>query len=222
MEAEEEDAVWYATAVDCKGTQWRGAAAVAVLGFKGYWKAFGEYLGNATNQQSEIVAASKALAQEIGVKGLINIQFAISQSKLYVIEANPRASRTVPFVSKATGVQVAKAAALIACGKSISDLRSAGLLPIGEMGIGRGIAVKEAVLPWNRFRRIDGQGVDSVLGPEMKSTGEVMGIAAKFGAAFAKSQIAAFGPLPRGQRRMVPTSRRVPRRMTGAGAAQEA
>ena len=147
--------------------------------------------------QSEIVIAAKALAQEIGVKGLINIQFAISQSKLYVIEANPRASRTVPFVSKATGVQVAKAAALIACGKSISDLRSAGLLPSGEIGIGKGIAVKEAVLPWNRFRRIDGQGVDSVLGPEMKSTGEVMGIAANFGAAFAKSQIAAFGPLPR-------------------------
>lgn len=147
--------------------------------------------------QSEIVIAAKALAQEIGVKGLINIQFAISQSKLYVIEANPRASRTVPFVSKATGVQVAKAAALIACGKSISDLRSGGLLPNGEIGIGKGIAVKEAVLPWNRFRRIDGQGVDSVLGPEMKSTGEVMGIAANFGAAFAKSQIAAFGPLPR-------------------------
>lgn len=147
--------------------------------------------------QSEIVIAAKALAQEIGVKGLINIQFAISQSKLYVIEANPRASRTVPFVSKATGVQVAKAAALIACGKSILDLRSGGLLPNGEIGIGKGIAVKEAVLPWNRFRRIDGQGVDSVLGPEMKSTGEVMGIAANFGAAFAKSQIAAFGPLPR-------------------------
>jgi carbamoyl-phosphate synthase large subunit len=146
---------------------------------------------------SEISNATKKLAETIGVRGLINIQFAISQSRLYVLEANPRASRTVPFVSKATGVQVAKAAALIASGKTIGELRSLRLLPAQEQGIARGVSVKEAVLPWNRFRRMDGQGVDSVLGPEMKSTGEVMGIASTFGAAFAKSQIAAFGPLPK-------------------------
>ena len=146
---------------------------------------------------TEISIATKKLASAIGVRGLINIQFAISQSRLYVLEANPRASRTVPFVSKATGVQVAKAAALIASGKSIAELRQLELLPKKDQGVAHGISVKEAVLPWNRFRRMDGQGVDSVLGPEMKSTGEVMGIASTFGAAFAKSQIAAFGPLPK-------------------------
>jgi len=145
----------------------------------------------------EIQVATLKLAQAVGVRGLINIQFAISKGQLYVIEANPRASRTVPFVSKATGVQVAKAAALIAGGKSIIELRAEGILPEYEVGVATGISVKEAVLPWNRFRRVDGQGVDSVLGPEMKSTGEVMGIANSFGAAFAKSQIAAFGPLPK-------------------------
>jgi carbamoyl-phosphate synthase large subunit len=145
----------------------------------------------------EITVATNRLAKAIGVQGLINIQFAISQSELYILEANPRASRTVPFVSKATGVQVAKAAALIASGSTVGELRSSGVLPKDEQGIAHGISVKEAVLPWNRFRRIDGQGVDSVLGPEMKSTGEVMGIASSFGAAFAKSQIAAFGPLPK-------------------------
>lgn len=144
---------------------------------------------------AEIEEATLKLARSIGVRGLINIQFAISKNELYVLEANPRASRTVPFVSKATGVQVAKAAALIACGKSINELKENGELP--EIGVAQGISVKEAVLPWNRFRRLDGQGVDSVLGPEMKSTGEVMGIAPTFGAAFAKSQIAAFGPLPK-------------------------
>lgn len=147
------------------------------------------------NMLAEIEEATLKLARSIGVRGLINIQFAISKNELYVLEANPRASRTVPFVSKATGVQVAKAAALIACGKSINELKENGELP--EIGVAQGISVKEAVLPWNRFRRLDGQGVDSVLGPEMKSTGEVMGIAPTFGAAFAKSQIAAFGPLPK-------------------------
>ena len=145
----------------------------------------------------EIEEATRKLAHAIGVRGLINIQFAISKSELYVLEANPRASRTVPFVSKATGVQVAKAAALIACGKSIAELQESKILPRSNQGNARGVSVKEAVLPWNRFRRVDGQGVDSVLGPEMKSTGEVMGIAPSFGAAFAKSQIAAFGPLPK-------------------------
>jgi len=145
---------------------------------------------------SEIRQATEKLALGIGVLGLINIQYAISDSKLYVLEANPRASRTVPFVSKATGRQVAKAAALIATGVKISELRKSGMLPDSGDGIAKGISVKEAVLPFNRFRRVDGEGVDTVLGPEMKSTGEVMGIAASFGAAFAKSQIAAFGALP--------------------------
>jgi carbamoyl-phosphate synthase large subunit len=145
---------------------------------------------------TEIESATAKLADAIGVRGLINIQYAISRAELYVLEANPRASRTVPFVSKATGVQVAKAAALIASGTSIAQMRADGMLPRSQ-GKARGVSVKEAVLPWNRFRRIDGQGVDSVLGPEMKSTGEVMGIASTFGAAFAKSQIAAFGPLPK-------------------------
>lgn len=147
--------------------------------------------------RTEIQHATFKLAKAIGVRGLINIQYAISAGELFVLEANPRASRTVPFVSKATGVQVAKAAALIACGKSIAELREMHVLPSGDQGKAQGISVKEAVLPWNRFRRVDGQGVDSVLGPEMKSTGEVMGIASSFGAAFAKSQIAAFGPLPK-------------------------
>jgi len=145
---------------------------------------------------SEIRQATEKLALGIGVLGLINIQYAISDSKLYVLEANPRASRTVPFVSKATGRQVAKAAALIATGVKISELRKSGMLPDSGDGVAKGISVKEAVLPFNRFRRIDGEGVDTVLGPEMKSTGEVMGIASTFGAAFAKSQIAAFGALP--------------------------
>ena len=145
---------------------------------------------------SEIRQATEKLALGIGVLGLINIQYAISDSKLYVLEANPRASRTVPFVSKATGRQVAKAAALIATGVKISELRKSGMLPDSGDGAAKGISVKEAVLPFNRFRRIDGEGVDTVLGPEMKSTGEVMGIASTFGAAFAKSQIAAFGALP--------------------------
>ena len=145
---------------------------------------------------SEIRQATEKLALGIGVLGLINIQYAISDSKLYVLEANPRASRTVPFVSKSTGRQVAKAAALIATGVKISQLRKSGMLPDSGDGVAKGISVKEAVLPFNRFRRVDGEGVDTVLGPEMKSTGEVMGIASTFGAAFAKSQIAAFGALP--------------------------
>jgi carbamoyl-phosphate synthase large subunit len=145
---------------------------------------------------SEIRQATEKLALGIGVLGLINIQYAISDSKLYVLEANPRASRTVPFVSKATGRQVAKAAALIATGVKISELRKSGMLPDSGDGVAKAISVKEAVLPFNRFRRVDGEGVDTVLGPEMKSTGEVMGIASTFGAAFAKSQIAAFGALP--------------------------
>jgi carbamoyl-phosphate synthase large subunit len=147
---------------------------------------------------NEIETATFRIADAVGVRGLINIQFAISNldgdEKLYVLEANPRASRTVPFVSKATGYPLAKAAAQIAVGVKIAEMRSGGLLaPVGTTG---SIAVKEAVLPWNRFRRKNGEGVDTILGPEMKSTGEVMGIAPTFGGAFAKSQISAFGALP--------------------------
>ena len=136
------------------------------------------------------------IARGVGVRGLLNVQFALASDTLYVLEANPRASRTVPFVSKATGVQVAKAAARIMLGASIADLRREGLLPArgdgGTLPAGSAIAVKEAVLPFGRFH-----GVDSVLGPEMRSTGEVMGIDASFGVAFAKSQQGAFsGGLP--------------------------
>ncbi|WAX56917.1 carbamoyl-phosphate synthase large subunit [Jatrophihabitans cynanchi] len=141
-----------------------------------------------------------ALAQGIGVRGLINVQYAIAGDVLYVLEANPRASRTVPFVSKATSVPLAKAAARIALGASIADLRAEGLLPVsadgGNLPDGAPIAVKEAVLPFHRFRTAGGDQVDSILGPEMKSTGEVMGFDATFGTAFAKSQAAAYGSLP--------------------------
>jgi len=150
-------------------------------------------------QLSEIRIATEKIAKSIGVRGLLNIQFAISGNppQLYVLEANPRASRTVPFVAKATGIALSKAAALIATNISVGQLRSDGILPKHGDGIANGVSVKEAVLPFNRFRRLDGTGVDSVLGPEMKSTGEVMGIANNFGLAFAKSQTAAFGPLPK-------------------------
>ena len=151
------------------------------------------------NLLSEIRQATEKIAKDVGVRGLINIQFAVTLNpqKLYVLEANPRASRTVPFVAKATGVALAKAAALIATGKHIADLRKDNILPAVGDGKPNGVSVKEAVLPFNRFRRVDGSGVDTVLGPEMKSTGEVMGIANNFGLAFAKSQTAAFGPLPK-------------------------
>lgn len=140
--------------------------------------------------------ATLAIAEGLDVRGLINIQFALASDVLYVLEANPRASRTVPFVSKATGVQVAKAAARVMLGESIASLRTSGLLPQwgdgGTLPQGTPMSVKEAVLPFGRFH-----GVDTVLGPEMKSTGEVMGIDANFGIAFAKSQTAAFsGGLP--------------------------
>ena len=150
-----------------------------------------------STQLEAIKSATYKIAHSVGVLGLINIQFAIADEVLYVLEANPRASRTVPFVSKATGVALAKAAARIALGTTIAELRNEGLLPITGDGVARGVSVKEAVLPWNRFRRTDGRGVDSILGPEMRSTGEVMGISPGFGESYAKSQIAAFGPLPK-------------------------
>ncbi len=149
------------------------------------------------DQISAIKEATTKIAKAVGVIGLINIQFAMSDSQLFVLEANPRASRTVPFVSKATGVPLAKAAARLAVGSSIAALREEGLLPSKGDGIAKGISVKEAVLPWNRFRRTDGRGVDAVLGPEMRSTGEVMGISNSFGQSYAKSQISAFGALPK-------------------------
>jgi len=149
-----------------------------------------------SSQLEAIKSATFKIANSVGVLGLINIQFAIADDVLYVLEANPRASRTVPFVSKATGVALAKAAARIALGTTIAELRNEGLLPSSGDGVAKGVSVKEAVLPWNRFRRTDGRGVDSILGPEMRSTGEVMGISPGFGESYAKSQIAAFGPLP--------------------------
>ena len=144
--------------------------------------------------------ATEAIARGVGVLGLINIQFALGSDVLYVLEANPRASRTVPFVSKATATPLAKAAARVMLGDSIKQLRAEGLLPAsgdgGTLPADSPIAVKEAVMPFNRFRQPDGRYVDTVLGPEMKSTGEVMGFDADFGRAFAKAQAAAFGPLP--------------------------
>ncbi len=144
--------------------------------------------------------ATEAIAHGVGVVGLLNVQYALKDDVLYVLEANPRASRTVPFVSKATAVPLAKACARVMLGASISELREEGLLARHGDGSSPGptvpIAVKEAVLPFRRFRRVDGTGVDSLLGPEMKSTGEVMGIDHDFGSAFAKSQAAAYGSLP--------------------------
>ncbi|HEY3736804.1 MAG TPA: carbamoyl-phosphate synthase large subunit [Jatrophihabitans sp.] len=141
-----------------------------------------------------------ALAERIGVRGLINVQYAMASDILYVLEANPRASRTVPFVSKATTVPLAKAAARIAVGATIAELRAEGVLPRthdgGDLPDDAPISVKEAVLPFHRFRTPAGDQVDSLLGPEMKSTGEVMGIDANFGMAFAKSQAAVYGSLP--------------------------
>ncbi|MFD6199107.1 carbamoyl-phosphate synthase large subunit [Mycobacteriaceae bacterium NPDC060252] len=145
--------------------------------------------------------ATEAIAHGIGVVGLLNVQYALKDDVLYVLEANPRASRTVPFVSKATAVPLAKACARIMLGATIAGLREEGLLPADGDGAtmppGAPVAVKEAVLPFHRFRKADGSQVDSLLGPEMKSTGEVMGIDADFGSAFAKSQTAAYGSLPK-------------------------
>ncbi|MDN5763350.1 MAG: carbamoyl-phosphate synthase large subunit, partial [Microlunatus sp.] len=153
-----------------------------------------------TEMVDRIRQCTTAIADGIGVRGLLNIQFALAADTLFVLEANPRASRTVPFVSKATAIPLAKAAARVMLGASIAELRTEGLLHrSGDGGNENGsgpIAVKEAVMPFNRFRTIDGISVDIILGPEMKSTGEVMGVAEAFGTAFAKSQVAAYGPLP--------------------------
>jgi carbamoyl-phosphate synthase large subunit len=155
-------------------------------------------LGSSTIAQ--VRAATLAIARGVGVRGLLNVQYALSGDILYVLEANPRASRTVPFVSKATAVPLAKAAARLAMGTTIAQLRIEGMLPTsgdgGDLPAEAPIAVKEAVLPFHRFRTPAGDLIDSILGPEMKSTGEVMGLDASFGKAFAKSQAAAYGSLP--------------------------
>lgn len=143
--------------------------------------------------------ATEAIARGIGVRGLINVQFAIGAGVLYVLEANPRASRTVPFVSKALGIPLAKAASLVMAGRSIDELVDSGLLPEQDgsrVPLDAPVAVKEAVLPFTRFRTREGAVVDSVLGPEMRSTGEVMGIDRDFPRAFRKSQDAAYGGFP--------------------------
>jgi len=144
-------------------------------------------------QIAEIAGATQKMALALGVRGLLNVQYAVRAGQIYVLEANPRASRTVPFVSKATGVQLAKAAARVQAGESLAALREAGIIPAGDMPPKTDhVAVKEAVLPFSRF-----PGVDTLLGPEMKSTGEVMGIDRSFGMAFAKAEEAADARLPR-------------------------
>ncbi len=166
---------------------------------------------------SRIRASTEALAREIGVLGLINVQYALAAGVLYVLEANPRASRTVPFVSKATAVPLAKAAARIMMGVPVARLRADGLLPAtgdgGDLPLDAPIAVKEAVLPFDRFRTPEGRGVDTILGPEMRSTGEVMGIDRDFGTAYAKSQAAAYGSLPTSGRAFVSVANRDKRAM---------
>ncbi|AQU69682.1 carbamoyl-phosphate synthase large subunit [Streptomyces niveus] len=162
-------------------------------------------------------ASTEAIARGVGVRGLINIQFALAGDILYVLEANPRASRTVPFTSKATAVPLAKAAARISLGATIAGLRTEGLLPAsgdgGTLPMDAPISVKEAVMPWSRFRDIHGRGVDTVLGPEMRSTGEVMGIDSVFGTAYAKSQAGAYGPLPTKGRAFISVANRDKRSM---------
>jgi carbamoyl-phosphate synthase large subunit len=146
------------------------------------------------DQVEAIGEATLRLAGALGVVGILNVQFAFKGDRLFVLEANPRASRSVPFVEKVTGVPVAKAAALIATGRSIAELRQSGMLPPGDEVLAPApchVGVKEAVLPFARF-----PGADSLLGPEMRSTGEVLGLDRSFGAAYAKSQESAYGALP--------------------------
>jgi carbamoyl-phosphate synthase large subunit len=161
--------------------------------------------------------STEAIARGVGVRGLLNVQYALKDDVLYVLEANPRASRTVPFVSKATAIPLAKAAARIMLGASIASLRAEGMLPaVGDgtdLSPSSPVAVKEAVLPFHRFRTPEGHGVDSLLGPEMKSTGEVMGVDFSFGKAFAKSQTASYGSLPTSGRVFVSVANRDKRAM---------
>jgi len=151
-------------------------------------------------QIDRVAEATLKIAKGIGVRGLLNVQFALAHDVLYVLEANPRASRTVPFVSKALGITLAKAASLVMVGKSIQSLIDEGHLPKQDgthIPQGSAISVKEAVLPFKRFATKDGRFVDSLLGPEMRSTGEVMGIDIDFPTAFAKAQSAAGSALPK-------------------------
>ena len=172
-------------------------------------------LGRADLQR--IRTSTAGIAAGVGVRGLLNVQYALKDDVLYVLEANPRASRTVPFVSKATAVPVAKAAARIMLGATVAELRATGLLPAtgdgADLPYDAPISVKEAVLPFGRFRTSQGEGMDTVLGPEMKSTGEVMGIDSVFGTAYAKSQAAAYGELPTKGRVFVSVANRDKRAM---------
>jgi carbamoyl-phosphate synthase large subunit len=146
------------------------------------------------DQVEAVGEATERLARALGVAGILNVQFAFKGDRLYVLEANPRASRSVPFVEKVTGLPVARAAALIATGRTIEELRKTGMLPAGDAVLAPApwhVGVKEAVLPFARF-----PGADSLLGPEMRSTGEVLGLDRSFGAAYAKSQEGAYGALP--------------------------
>ena len=135
---------------------------------------------------------TRKLALSLNVIGLVNLQFAVQRGKVYVIEVNPRASRTVPYVSKATGVQLAKVAARLMTGRTLSELLPEELASGKDLSTGQHYFVKSPVFPWAKF-----QGVDPILGPEMRSTGEVMGVAKTFGEAFAKAQIAAGQTLPK-------------------------
>ncbi len=152
------------------------------------------------NDVERVRVSTEAIARGVGVLGLLNVQFALAAGVLYVLEANPRASRTAPFVSKATAVPLAKAAARIMLGATIAELRAEGMLPARGDGSTlppeAPVSVKEAVLPFKRFRTPEGNVVDALLGPEMRSTGEVMGIDTDFPHAFAKSQSAASSALP--------------------------
>jgi carbamoyl-phosphate synthase large subunit len=134
---------------------------------------------------TELKAETEAMAKAIGVVGLMNVQYAIKDNEIFVLEVNPRASRTVPFVAKATGVAIAKIGARVMAGAKLSEFR------LDDEAVARHVAVKEAVFPFNRF-----PDVDTILGPEMKSTGEVMGLDASFERAFAKAQLGAGVKLP--------------------------
>ncbi|HEV8055481.1 MAG TPA: carbamoyl-phosphate synthase large subunit [Nocardioidaceae bacterium] len=164
-----------------------------------------------------IRVSTEAIARGVGVRGLLNVQYALVSDVLYVLEANPRASRTVPFVSKATATPLAKAAARVMLGATIAQLRAEGMLPQhgdgADLPVSSPVAVKQAVMPFNRFRTLDGRTVDTILGPEMRSTGEVMGIDAGFGTAFAKAQSGAYGDIPTGGRIFVSVANRDKRHM---------
>ena len=181
-----------------------GAGEILIAGVMEHVEEAGVHSGDSAcalppqSLSDEVLAAleghTRALAESLEVCGLINVQFAVKEGQVFVLEANPRASRTVPFVAKATGVPLAMAAARVMVGQTLAGLRKEGLLPedaIGQVRVLDHVSVKEAVLPFDRF-----PGVDTLLGPEMRSTGEVMGVDITFGLAFGKSQMAAGTRLP--------------------------